>query len=143
MALNSGIQTFQILTIDDEVCIPSLSSIISAVPSHNFCSTKKWICGLRLTEMVGRKMVLRLQVPKVVPKNESLVTKRHIEIPQRFRPKTFCAWTFKIEKSNQNLSQKMNSWITEFLPYFDTICKKYSIDFPKGLFTTKLTKRLM
>ena len=31
MALNSGIQTYQILTNDDEVCIPSLSSILLAV----------------------------------------------------------------------------------------------------------------
>ena len=28
LALNSGIQTHQILTNDDEVCIPSLSSIL-------------------------------------------------------------------------------------------------------------------
>ena len=31
LALNSGIQTYQILTNDDEVCIPSLSSILIAV----------------------------------------------------------------------------------------------------------------
>ena len=31
MTLNSGIQTYQILTNDDEVCIPSLSSILLAV----------------------------------------------------------------------------------------------------------------
>ena len=31
MALNSGIKTHQILTNDDEVCIPSLSSILLAV----------------------------------------------------------------------------------------------------------------
>ena len=31
LALNSGIQTNQILTNNDEVCIPSLSSIILAV----------------------------------------------------------------------------------------------------------------
>ena len=31
LALNSGIQTYQILTNDDEVCIPSLSSILLAV----------------------------------------------------------------------------------------------------------------
>ena len=31
LALNSGIQTCQILTNDDEVCIPSLSSILIAV----------------------------------------------------------------------------------------------------------------
>ena len=30
MGLNSGIQTYQILTNDDEVCIPSLSSILLA-----------------------------------------------------------------------------------------------------------------
>ena len=32
MALKLGIQTYQILTNDDEVCIPSLSSILLAVP---------------------------------------------------------------------------------------------------------------
>ena len=32
LALNLGIQTYQILTNDDEVCIPSLSSILLAVP---------------------------------------------------------------------------------------------------------------
>ena len=31
LALNSGIKTYQILTNDDKVCIPSLSSIILAV----------------------------------------------------------------------------------------------------------------
>ena len=31
LALNSGLQTYQILTNDDEVCIPSLSSILLAV----------------------------------------------------------------------------------------------------------------
>ena len=31
LALNSGIQTYQILTNDDEVCIPRLSSILLAV----------------------------------------------------------------------------------------------------------------
>ena len=31
MALKLGIQTYQILTSDDEVCIPSLSSILLAV----------------------------------------------------------------------------------------------------------------
>ena len=31
MALKLGIQTYQVLTNDDEVCIPSLSSILLAV----------------------------------------------------------------------------------------------------------------
>ena len=31
LALNSGIQNYQILTNDDEVCIPRLSSILLAV----------------------------------------------------------------------------------------------------------------
>ena len=31
LALNSGIQTYQILTNDDEVCIPSISGILLAV----------------------------------------------------------------------------------------------------------------
>jgi hypothetical protein len=36
-ALNSGIQTNQILTYDDEVCIPRLFSILLAVPTY-ICS---------------------------------------------------------------------------------------------------------
>ena len=34
LALNSGIQTNQILTNDDEGCLPSLSSILLAVFKH-------------------------------------------------------------------------------------------------------------
>ena len=34
MALKLGIQTYQILTNDDEVCIPSLSSILIAVKRY-------------------------------------------------------------------------------------------------------------
>jgi hypothetical protein len=34
LALKLGIQTYQILTNDDEVCIPCLSSILLAVPLH-------------------------------------------------------------------------------------------------------------
>ena len=37
LALKLGIQTYQILTNDDEVCIPSLSSILLAVPSQTGC----------------------------------------------------------------------------------------------------------
>ena len=35
MALNSGIQTYQILTNNDEVCIPSVSNILLAVTLLN------------------------------------------------------------------------------------------------------------
>ena len=35
MALKLGIQTYQILTNEDEVCIPSLSSILLAVHSDD------------------------------------------------------------------------------------------------------------
>ena len=40
LALNSGIRNYQILTNDDEVFIPSLSSILLAVnpsPAYSFC----------------------------------------------------------------------------------------------------------
>ena len=40
MALNSGIQTYQILTNDDEVCIPSPPSILLAV----LCNSRKQLC---------------------------------------------------------------------------------------------------
>ena len=36
LALKLGIQTYQILTNDDEVCIPSLSSILLAVTINVF-----------------------------------------------------------------------------------------------------------
>ena len=39
LALKLEIQTYQILTKDDEVCIPSLSSILSAVMSQQNGST--------------------------------------------------------------------------------------------------------
>ena len=41
MALKLGIQIYQILTNDDEVCIPSLSSILLAV-HFNFLFQEKW-----------------------------------------------------------------------------------------------------
>ena len=37
MALNLGIQTYQILTNDDEVCILSFSSVLLAVTLFLFC----------------------------------------------------------------------------------------------------------
>ena len=39
LALKLGIQTYQILTNDDEVCIPSLSSILLAVQAARQCQT--------------------------------------------------------------------------------------------------------
>ena len=53
LALKLGIQTYQILTNDDEVCIPSLSSILLAVqkslsmkcplPSWELCNPCEWL----------------------------------------------------------------------------------------------------
>ena len=48
LALKLGIQTYQILTNDDEVCIPSLSSIllavsIQSVPIRRPCQSQTWI----------------------------------------------------------------------------------------------------
>ena len=40
LTLKLGIQTYQILTNDDEVCIPSLSNILLAV-SNLFCTINK------------------------------------------------------------------------------------------------------
>ena len=65
----------------------------------------------------GSKMVLRLQVPKIVPKNETLVTKRHIEIPKGSGQKYFVLERSNLKKSNQNLSQKINSQIKDFLHF--------------------------
>ena len=50
LALNTGIQTNQILTKDDEVCIPRLSSILLAV-------AKEWcqpIWDLLLKDNIGQ-----------------------------------------------------------------------------------------
>ena len=38
LALRLGIETYQILTNDDEFCIPSLSSILLAVVQHQLSS---------------------------------------------------------------------------------------------------------
>jgi hypothetical protein len=52
LALNSGMPTYQTLTNDDEVCIPSLSSILIAVPGHllshcfNTCKKRKKIFAI-------------------------------------------------------------------------------------------------
>ena len=46
LALNSGIQTNQILTNDDEVCIPRLSCILFAVTSIKIWRLCKKIIGL-------------------------------------------------------------------------------------------------
>ena len=66
----------------------------------------------------GSKMVLRLQVPKIVPKNETLVTKRHIEIPKGSGQKHFVLERSNLKKTNQNLSKKTNSQIKDFLPFY-------------------------
>ena len=59
MALNSGIQTYQILTNDDEICIPSLSSILIAVSFGIWLKTiptKKKKCVDSLTNLKLREI---------------------------------------------------------------------------------------
>ena len=47
LALNSGIQAYQILTNNDEFCIPNLSSILLAVvPQEKWRSCKNKTVGL-------------------------------------------------------------------------------------------------
>ena len=58
LALNSGIQTYQILTNDDEVCIPSLSSILLAV-------IFKIIFG-HILKILDQSLVLQGSVPLLV-----------------------------------------------------------------------------
>ena len=56
MALNSGTQTYQILTNDDEVCILSLSSILLAVHKldmvHTKCLASSVLLGLVMPRSV-------------------------------------------------------------------------------------------
>ena len=88
----------------------------------------------------GSKMVLRLQVPKIVPKNETLVTKRHIEIPKGSGQKTFCAWTFKSEKiKSKPVTEKLILELTNFYLLSKTtalIFQKVCLpqDWEKGLY---------
>jgi hypothetical protein len=49
LALNSEIQTYEILTNDDEVCIPSLSSILLAVLLVLAKKMKQYNKGLQTT----------------------------------------------------------------------------------------------
>ena len=115
--------------------------------SQNFCSTYKEVkLWFEIDWNGGSKMVLRLQVPKIVPKNETLVTKRHIEIPKGSGQKHFVLErSNRLKKTNQNLSQKMNSQITYgfFTFYYSSSRKKYSTNFPISLSTAKLRKMFM
>ena len=80
----------------------------------------------------GSKMVLRLQVPKIVPKNETLVTKRHIEIPKGSGQKHFVLERSNLKKSNQNLSQKTNSRIIRnYLWQYYQVAKTTALIFQK------------
>ena len=45
--INSGMQMYQILTNDDKVCIPSLSSILLAV-RHSIIELVKPLCKLSM-----------------------------------------------------------------------------------------------
>ena len=86
----------------------------------------------------GSKMVLRLQVPKIVPKNETLVTKRHIEIPKGSGQKNILCLNVQIWKiKSKPVTKNMNSRIQDIFTFY------YLSSFPKSLFTTKLRKRLM
>ena len=53
MALKTEIQTYQILTNDDEVCIPSLSSILLAVSKTQ--SSQNASVHTRVIYLFGRK----------------------------------------------------------------------------------------
>ena len=55
LALNSGIQTNQILTNDDEVCIPRLSSILLAVcMTYVHCSVQdQAFVNIKVAELLG------------------------------------------------------------------------------------------
>ena len=115
--------------------------------SQNFCSTYKevklWF-EIEIDWNGGSKMVLRLQVPKFVPKNETLVTKRHIEIPKGSGQKHFVLERSNLKKTNQNLSKKTNSQIKDFLPfYYSSRWKYYRIYFSISLFTDELRKTFM
>ena len=92
----------------------------------------------------GSKMVLRLQVPKIVPKNETLVTKRHIEIPKGSGQKHFV-----LERSNLKNQIKTchRKWILELRIFYILLIsssrKNYNIDFTISLFSAKLRKKFM
>ena len=64
MPLNSQIQTYQILTNDDEACIPSLSSILLAVPLIIFTILKASTTLFYLYDI--QKKIVTVQCTKLV-----------------------------------------------------------------------------
>ena len=87
MALILGIQTYQILTKDDEVCIPSLSSVLLAVNNVSLGNIRvlfeliEWIYSY-IPWVIGSYLEL---LPKMVNKDAS----------RFFLSMSYCAATLK------------------------------------------------
>ena len=73
MALNSGIQTYEIFTNDDEVCIQSLSSILLAVILAGLPITEPYWFNTQLSDWsTCRKFMKGIQVDRSDDKPDSL-----------------------------------------------------------------------
>ena len=87
LALELGIQTYQILTNDDEVYIPSLSSIFSAVTA-----IFKWIKIHELHERVGsnqQQLVMHYKITLLLVRVFAHVVASGF--PVKMRPRRFCS----------------------------------------------------
>ena len=61
LALKSGIQTYQILTIDDEVCIPSVSSILLAVYIRHKFEWAVLICEFTYNRQLRKMQIFAIE----------------------------------------------------------------------------------
>ena len=84
MAIKLGIQTYQVLTYDDEVCIPSLSSILLAV------------CGLISQTIILKELISSKQIGTYV--SSEAINPRHVmDHPYITSGKGLGGWVEKME----------------------------------------------
>ena len=71
---NSGIQTYQMFTNDDEVCIPSLSSIFLAVICVAIKNSKrKYITSATNSQMFSIAIYSRVEKPELIRRHPQTV----------------------------------------------------------------------
>ena len=117
LALKLEIQTYQILTNDDEVCIPSLSSILLAVSRHGYETNNWYLSSLN-------QIQIRSQTGEI---------DRHRNICHLLA-KLFMVWSEKYDR-NRTISLKKMVKIQGFYSHFLQIFYRHTI---LGIFTLAL-----
>ena len=121
-----GIQTYQILINDDEVCIPSLSSILLAVFIKNKTALYMWHQHTKYFILLFNKSVLKCNLTQkefTCDENIACVSCHHIFVyfikiyPQNIFFQ-YCNWMYV----SKNVADKKNSYLWKKV-YIQTIWK--------------------